>query len=152
MVLDCRILNFSLVMNPIDKMKKEREITQYTLTGQVSNNNIIVQCNSLRLKFAKKDSIWETLSFFYDANYSKIKFLSFDDLEIIHAHRGPFRKTKDGTFQIHAMSIRNNIRRLLKNALIFQIPSKFGRTGRQKKYQITPNGIKLLEGKIRNGR
>ena len=126
-------------MNPIDKMKKEREITQYTLTGQVSNNNIIVQCNSLLRKFSKKDTMWKTLSYFFDANYNEIKFLSFDDLEFIHDKIKP----------IHAMSIRNNIRRLLKNSLIFQIPSKFGRTGRQKKYQITPNGIKLLEDYVR---
>jgi hypothetical protein len=143
-------LNFLLVRSAIDKMENKEKLVQFTLTGQKANNNIIVQCNSLRLKFAKKDSIWQTLAFFYDANYSKLKFLSFDDLELIHSQMGPFRKTKNGEFPIHAMSIRNNIRRLLKHALIFQIPSKFGLTGRQKKYQITPNGIKLLEQKIKN--
>ena len=143
MALDFRVLNFSLVMNPIDKMKKEREITQYTLSGQKCNNNTTVNHTVNRTAcfrlFSEKDTIWQTLQFFDNLRFNGIMTLTTDNLYDLH----------EESKQVHINTIKNNIKRLIKKGFIHEIEFKVGRTRRQKLFKITSEGIKFFEEYVR---
>jgi len=102
------------------------------VTLQNNYNNINTSNPNI---FGKRDSIWKTIEFFYNAQKNKLIGLTSNDVREAHSK----------LFRIHPQMIVLHLLRLEREKVIQITAENLGKTKRMKMYQITDYGIWIFE-------